>query len=313
MQRVLLHTMLVLAAQWFAITNVWSGPDRPTEFSNTNSVVNTRHNMTQRSKTGADLLSGGPNSGGASQMDTSRNDYGQVCVYCHTPHGANSTIAAPLWNRAIPTTTYTTYNLLGTGASQTYTQPGGSSLVCLSCHDGQQAVDAVMNMPGAGKYSSNPNFTFLETWKPSGFSTGSHLGLKSTECLVCHTPTGFGAIIAPTATDFTVFAIGTDLRDDHPVGVSYPSTTGTGTDWKTPGGAVSKPGGTTLFFDENGDGRMQKTEIRLYDTGQGPEVECGSCHDPHGVPSAGIGSTFLPSFLRKTNSGSALCLTCHSK
>jgi hypothetical protein len=118
---------------------------------------------------------------------------------------------------------------------------------------------------------------------------------------------------APTATDFTVFAIGTDLRDDHPVGVSYPASNGAGTDWKTPGGSVAKPGGTTLFFDDNGDGRMQKSEIRLYSTGQGPEVECGSCHDPHGVPSAGIGSTFLPSFLRKTNSGSSVCLTCHSK
>lgn len=313
MRQVLFRVVLVLGAQLAAVAAVWSGPDRPTEFTNMNSVVNTRHNMTQRSKTGADLLSGGPNAGGAGQMDTSRNDYGQVCVYCHTPHGSNNTIAAPLWNRAIPNTTYTTYNLLGTGASQSYSQPGGSSLVCLSCHDGQQAVDAVMNMPGAGKYNSNPNFSFLETWQPSGSSTGAHLGLKSTECLVCHNPTGFGAIIAPTATDFTVFAIGTDLRDDHPVGVTYPTTNGSGTDWKTPSGSVAKPGGTTLFFDENGDGRMQKGEIRLYDTGQGAEVECGSCHDPHGVPSAGIGTAFLPSFLRKTNSGSAVCLTCHSK
>jgi hypothetical protein len=31
------------------------------------------------------------------------------------------------------------------------------------------------------------------------------------------------------------------------------------------------------------------------------------------VPSAGTGSAFLPSFLRKTASGSTICLTCHSK
>jgi len=310
MQKKILRFSFAIGFHLAAINAAWSGPDRPSELTNSNSVVNTRHNMTQRSSLGADLLAGPPNSGGAGQMDTSRNDYGQVCVYCHTPHGANNTIAAPLWNRAIPATTYTTYNTLGTAVDQTYTQPGGSSLVCLSCHDGQQAVDAIMNMPGAGKYNSSPNFGFLETWQPGGFSTGSHLGLKSGECLACHTP---GVPFAPTATDFTVFAIGTDLRDDHPVGVSYPASNGAGTDWKTPGGSVAKPGGATLFFDDNGDGRMQKSEIRLYSTGQGPEVECGSCHDPHGVPSAGIGSTFLPSFLRKTNSGSSVCLTCHSK
>lgn len=309
----LFRVLLTGAVYLAAATLAWGGPDRPTEFTNQTSIVNTRHNLTQRSAAGADLLSGGPNAGGAAQMDTTRNDYGQVCVYCHTPHGANATIAAPLWNRAIPATTYQTYNLLGTTVSQTYSQPGGSSLVCLSCHDGQQAVDAVMNMPGAGKYSSSPNFAFLETWKPTGSSTGAHGGLNSGECLVCHNPAGFGAIIGPTATDFTVFAIGTDLRNDHPVGVSFPSTTGSGTDWKTPNGAIAKPGGTTLFFDENGDGRMQKSEVRLYDSGQGAEVECGSCHDPHGVQSAGPGSSFLPSFLRKTASGSTICLTCHSK
>lgn len=309
----LFRVLLTGVVQLVVATQAWGGPDRPTEFTNQTSIVNTRHNLTQRSAAGTDLLSGGPNAGGAAQMDTTRNDYGQVCVYCHTPHGANGTIAAPLWNRAIPATTYQTYNLLGTTVSQSYSQPGGSSLVCLSCHDGQQAVDAVMNMPGAGKYSSSPNFAFLETWKPNGSSTGAHGGLNASECMVCHTPTGFGAIIGPTATDFTVFAIGTDLRNDHPVGVTFPSTTGSGTDWKTPNGSVAKPGGTTLFFDENADGRMQKSEVRLYDSGQGAEVECGSCHDPHGVQSAGPGSSFLPSFLRKTASGSTICLTCHSK
>lgn len=307
MRRVLLHTMLVLAAQWLAVANVWSGPDRPTQFTNQGGIINTRHNMTQRN---AATVSG-LNPVNAGVMDPYRNDYGQVCVYCHTPHGSNSTIAAPLWNRAIPTTTYTTYNLLGTGAEQTYTQPGGSSLVCLSCHDGQQAVDAIMNMPGAGRYSTSPNPGFLDTWSAS---TGSHMGLNGSECLACHsTVAPFGNTLGATATNFTVFAIGTDLRNDHPVGVTYPSTNGSGTDWKTPNGSVAKPGGTTLFFDENGDGRLQKTEVRLYDTGQGAEVECGSCHDPHGVPSAGVGSGFLPSFLRKTNSASTLCLTCHSK
>jgi predicted CXXCH cytochrome family protein len=34
-------------------------------------------------------------------------------------------------------------------------------------------------------------------------------------------------------------------------------------------------------------------------------VQCTSCHDPH--------RSDTPTFLRKSNDGSALCLTCHVK
>ncbi len=66
--------------------------------------------------------------------------------------------------------------------------------------------------------------------------------------------------------------------------------------------------GTRFFFDD-GDSNMEKQEVRVYDG----KVECASCHDPHGVPSGGAGSTFKPTFLRVANTGSALCLTCHTK
>jgi hypothetical protein len=35
--------------------------------------------------------------------------------------------------------------------------------------------------------------------------------------------------------------------------------------------------------------------------------------DSHGVPSGGAGSKFNPTFLRKTNVASAVCLTGHNK
>ena len=117
----------------------------------------------------------------------------------------------------------------------------------------------------------------------------------------------------PQATDFTAFIIGTDLRDDHPVGVTYPTTNGPGTDWNTPSGTKTVGGGTMRFFDEVANGRLDKNEIRLYAAANGPSVECASCHDPHGVPSGAAGSTFQPSFLRKSIAGSNLCLTCHAK
>lgn len=273
--------------------------DLASKFSNQGTIGNTRHNLTQRQTAG-----GGPS---GVNMDPYRNDYAEVCVYCHTPHGANTNVGAPLWNRAIPSTTYTVYS--SNSLTQTPSQPGAASLVCLSCHDGQQAVDAIMNMPGSGRYSTTPNAgsplgnTFLNSWtNPSGPDASAHAALKSTECLACHSP---ASMVGAGAADFTVAAIGTDLRDDHPVGVRFPTTNGTGTDWKSPNSIA----GGVKFFDDDADGRMEKGEIRLY--GANATVECGSCHDPHGVA---IGaSPFNATFLRKPNTGSAVCLTCHSK
>ena len=293
--------VLLLIMSVIPIKIVMADGDIGTKFTNQDSIGNTRHNLTQKQ------LSGGGPTGAI--MTTFRNDYGEICVYCHTPHGANTNVSAPLWNRNIPATAYTTYDQLGTTSiNQAYNQPGAASLSCLSCHDGQQAVDAIINMPGSGKYSTSN--AFLNSWvNTSGQQTFVHIGLNENPavgCLSCHTSgnliTGAGAV------DFTVFAIGTDLTNDHPIGVTYPTTTGGGTDWNTPGGTK----GTTKYFDD-GNAKLDKNDIRLYDSGNGPAVECATCHDPHGVPSGGAGSAFNKTFLRKTNTGSAVCLTCHVK
>lgn len=281
--------------------------DLPTKFTNQGSIANTRHNLTQR-----------PPAGGVSgtNMNPYRNDYNEVCVYCHTPHGANTTIAAPLWNRTNLAAAYTVYNLVSDSANAV-SQPGANSLTCLSCHDGRVAVDSIINMPGSGRYSAAQQTvqsnTFLNAWKNSTMGAGGpdatiHIGLSpgNTGCLACHSP-GAG-IVGAGAPDLTVTALGTDLRDDHPVGVQYPAT-GPNVDFNAP----TATAGAVRFFDTNGNGRADKREVRLYNSGGGFEVECASCHDPHGVPSGGAGSVFLPTFLRVSNAGSALCLTCHVK
>jgi Doubled CXXCH motif (Paired_CXXCH_1) len=277
-------------------------PDVPTLFENRGTVGNTRHNLTQRQPAG-----GGPD---GLFMDRTRNDYGEVCVYCHTPHGANRTTTAPLWNRTMRVQTYQTYDLIGSASiSQPITQPGVNSLTCLSCHDGQTAVDSVINMPGSGRYRAEQeqtqNDSFLSLWtNPSGRNALTH-GRIGTECAVCHNRDGG----ATGATDFTVFVIGTDLRNDHPVGIRYPTSAGAGTDFKDP----PRKEAQLAYFDNNGNTRADSNEIRMYNTGDGYEVECASCHDPHGVPAAGAGSVFNASFLRLSNASSAVCLSCHTK
>ncbi len=291
--------------------SAWADIDLPSKFNNRGSVGNTRHNLTQRQASG-----GGPS---GAVMDPYRNDYGEVCVYCHTPHGGNINIALPLWNHTVKSTTYTTYAALGsTSLTQPVSQPGPNSLACLSCHDGQVAVDSIINMPGSGGYdpaqATAQSNSFLNAWtNPQGPDATVHIGLNpaaNAGCLVCHS-SGAG-FVGAGATDFTVFAIGTDLRNDHPVGVRFPAAgAGPGSEFNQPTATRA----TVRWFERNGNNRPDTNEVRLYDNGDSYAVECASCHDPHGVPSGGAGTstTFNASFLRVSNTGSALCLTCHIK
>lgn len=287
--------------------------DPTSKASNIGSITNTRHNLTQSYIAG----------GWGNWMDYARNNYGEVCVYCHTPHGANSTTDAPLWNRTNKANTYTLYSTTLT-SGQTATQPGLNSLTCLSCHDGTVAIDSIINMPTtqttaySGNYSSaqetGQNEAFLDAWTNqtgSGVDTDDHgkiwdpsSGYMSGpyNCNRCHHAGNVWDIA-----DFGPFLIGTDLSDDHPVGVQLPDTAVY--DFKPTTGVD----GSLKFYDTNVNGRADANEVRFYDTGDGFEVECASCHDPHGAPSAGPGSTRIPSFLRVDNAGSALCLTCHDK
>lgn len=273
-----------------------------TKASNIGSITNTRHNLT---------MSYLPD---PTFMNPSRNDYGEVCVYCHTPHGANSTLPqAPLWNRTNPGNTYTLYNITLT-SGQTPTQPGVNSLTCLSCHDGTVAIDSIINMPGSGKYSAaqetSVNDAFLDSaWNnSSGGDTDIHRTMvgnsgDNTSCLYCHSTSGLIPSIP-----FDIFSIGTDLTDDHPVGVELPDTAVY--DFNAP----TATAGNIRFYDNNTNSHADSNEVRFYNTGEGYEVECASCHDPHGVPSAGPGSALIPSFLRvNNNNASTLCLTCHVK
>jgi predicted CXXCH cytochrome family protein len=65
----------------------------------------------------------------------------EVCIFCHTPH--NSKPAGPLWNREDPGATYVLYN--SSTLQAVPGQPDGSSILCLSCHDGTIALGNVVS------------------------------------------------------------------------------------------------------------------------------------------------------------------------
>ncbi|MCB0284279.1 MAG: hypothetical protein KDF60_16955, partial [Calditrichaeota bacterium] len=88
------------------------------------SIVNSKHNLSV--------------SGSGDIKATSESE---ICIFCHTPH--QSSPRKPLWNRQDPGSVYEIYNTSTTDASAG--QPDGSSLLCLSCHDGTIALGDVLS------------------------------------------------------------------------------------------------------------------------------------------------------------------------
>ncbi|VAX17038.1 Cytochrome C553 (soluble cytochrome f), partial [hydrothermal vent metagenome] len=116
-------------------------------------------------------------------------------------------------------------------SGQTATQPGINSLTCLSCHDGTVAIDSIINMPGSNGYSvaqeTTQNDAFLDSWagtnptKHGVIFNESANGSGPYDCSRCHADNNALLLGLP---EFRVAWIGTDLSDDHPVGVQLPDT-----------------------------------------------------------------------------------------
>lgn len=179
-------------------------------------------------------------------------NYGEVCVYCHTPHGGST--QAPLWNKTFPSAgSFTMYTSPSIDMVIDAAGPGPVSLACLSCHDGSLGLDAVINKNN---------------------STSA---------------TPLGGFIDGTGSTNPFAKLGTDLRDDHPIAVTYAVGSGAGQDPAFVALATAKTGGVRFFG------------------GTADRVECASCHNPHEADAA------KAPFLRKANSNSDLCKTCHIK
>ena len=115
------------------------------------------------------------------------------------------------------------------------------------------------------------------------------------------------------ATGAGVFMLGTDLSNDHPIGMNYAGCTSGGNVTTLAGACDADFHPATQGSNGNGVAKfyvgadpVMKNNMRLYGTvATAATVECASCHDPH--------SDVNPTFLRRDNAGSAVCLTCHNK
>jgi hypothetical protein len=227
-------------------------------------VQNTKHNL---SKTGGQNIH-------AVTLE-------EVCIFCHTPHRALT--AGPLWNHTMSTrasyTVYASPTLLSPAPAGN--KPDGDSLLCLSCHDGDQPVGAVQNVGGL----------------PTTISmTGTNLSA--------------GKLVGPTG-------FGSNLSGHHPVSIEINSclindktNLGTGgcpdsnVDWKIDSVAniaLSGPDFLKRTANKYTNGGCNSTNP----TG----VQCSSCHDAHSSNAKFLRTGAIGSW--STGYTDALCSVCH--
>jgi len=169
-----------------------------------------------------------------------------ACAFCHTPHNAVSAANIPLWNRSIVNTAYTLYSNAATSFGTSGSAgPGVGSKTCLSCHDGTLSLGDVAVTTDA---TTNGATAIANRVNAAGFLVAGNSAL-----------------------------IGSDLSNDHPIGMTYDSTSATA-------GLVAQSTAETA-------------KARFYAN----KMECGTCHDPH--------NTTNIKFLRMTPS--TLCTDCH--
>ncbi len=197
----------------------------------------------------------------------------EICVFCHTPHGAANPSTAPyLWNRTTTIPAGYSYNMYSSTTMSgvpNVTGPTGVSLMCMSCHDGvtSLAVNTLLNAPGAGNPAVSVDTAMMAA---PGAIGNAYAGAP---------PLGWGANLGELtpSSPGRVF----NLSNDHPISFAW---------------SYTKP-------DLNPSGSINP-KLRLFGPSKN-EIQCATCHLVH--------DPGIPPFLAMDNAQSAMCLSCHNK
>lgn len=213
----------------------------------------------------------------------------QVCVFCHTPHNSVGVGTKPLWNRNDPVATaymrYTGSPTLNISSGDKSAPVGEVSKMCMSCHDGATAINAMANPRGG-----TTSVRLGDVWDPDTMFEGGTWGKNIGE---------FSATSGWVAGADTA-----NLSNDHPISFDYADV-------------QTRDSRLRAIAD------VKSAGLRFWGPQQN-QLECTTCHDPHinygsydyrqpDQHSLGNYDRSLAPFLRRTVSSSTLCFTCHIK
>ncbi|MBI1822727.1 MAG: hypothetical protein HYR80_01215 [Nitrospirae bacterium] len=295
-------------------------PGAPPSITKHEDILNTRHNLSANPPDPTQHPEIFPK--GAAGQDPRRvftSQTAEVCVFCHTPHGASQVasnlLQAPLWNRQLASNQYTLYDQVWSKSFDGQLNlgaPTGYSRLCLSCHDGTVALGAVLNKPGSGGYIDPANISlaqfnnssFTMSYQGGDVYQGGPQQDPSLRGFPQNTmPVGSGELTGDTR------RLGTNLTNTHPVSFKFDSALAALDTELVDPGPVLGPGSTvTAHTPISPAARYPGDNIKIYDS-----VQCTSCHNPHQVD--------YPKFLRASIFNNPpehpgeqiICLYCHAK
>jgi len=203
----------------------------------------------------AGVVNAGSITGTAHDLSGKGYSGGEICVVCHTPHNADTTVVeAPLWNHAITAVNFAMYTSPTFDANQD-TQPTGSSKLCLSCHDGVTAIDSFGGNTGNSTMGGNKAIGL------NGDLTDDHPISILYDAALATTDPGMHD---PTATNVTIGAGGTKTR------------TGTVAALMTPNGKVQCSSCHDVHNNFVGPGTNDKPLLKVTKAGS---TLCLTCHN----------------------------------
>jgi predicted CXXCH cytochrome family protein len=170
-----------------------------------------------------------------------------------------------------------------------------TSEICIVCHTPHNANITVPNTPlWNHALTQTASFTLYSSSTFNGASSIGQPDASSKLCLSCHDGTvaleNFGTTTTGTHFIGGIDNLGTDLSNDHPISFDYDAAL-----------AAADPGLFNPNTTQSGLGGTISSTMLF-----GGKMQCASCHDVHN--SGGVNHLLL-----KSNTASALCLTCHNK
>ena len=226
----------------------------------------------------------------------------EVCIFCHTPHNANP--AAPLWNQTLSGATYQVY--ASTTLEATVGPPGGSSKLCLSCHDGTIAIGNTVN---SGTLAVQGVNTQGRLTGPSSLGTD----LRSSHPIALVPVVGSEIVKPPAGSPVKLDATGqvqcVSCHDPHRMDVD--STTNKFLVTNNSASGLCSVCHNKAYWGSNPS--THKTSTKSYTAAQGAHTgyttvaanACEACHKPHTAASAPRGLKAVEE--RTCGSGGSSC------